>query len=123
MSKDNTAIESHNRLVAGTKVKGEITTENDIRIDGIFEGDIVCNRKIVIGAKGVINGTAKCANAEIIGTFNGNIEVTDTLIVQSTGRIEGDITTSILVVEPNAFFNGSCTMKEAKGTENGNSKK
>ena len=114
MAKENNPIESHNRLVAGTVVKGEITTENDIRIDGTLEGDIVCKRKIVIGNKGLVNGTVKCANAEIIGTLKGDIEVSETLIVQSTGRVEGDITTSVLVVEPNAYFNGSCTMRGEK---------
>ena len=115
MAKENT-IGSHNILAYGTTIKGGITADSDIRIDGTLEGDIDCKGKIVIGNKGVIIGNITCVNAEIIGTLNGSIVVSDTLTVQSTGKIEGDIKTSVLVVEPNAFFCGSCQM-EAKETD------
>jgi len=112
MAKENSTVGPHNTLVCGTVVKGDIFTENDIRIDGTLEGNLTCKGKVVIGNKGLIKGNIDCDSAEIMGTLNGEISVADKLVVQSTGKIEGNISTSVLVIEPNAFFCGSCTMEK-----------
>jgi cytoskeletal protein CcmA (bactofilin family) len=109
MAKEITSV-SHNSLAAGTTIKGEIITDNDIRIDGRVEGNIDCKGKVVIGQPGNIVGNIVCANAEIIGTLTGNLKTYEVLTIQATGRLKGDIQTKILVIEPNAVFNGSCLM-------------
>ncbi|GHT31342.1 hypothetical protein FACS189434_00890 [Bacteroidia bacterium] len=109
MAKEITAV-SHNSLAAGTTIKGEIITDNDIRIDGRVEGNIDCKGKVVIGQSGNILGNIVCTNAEIIGSLSGNLKTYEVLSIQSTGKITGDIQTKTLVIEPNAVFNGSCKM-------------
>ena len=54
------------------------------------------------------------ANAEINGKVNGNISIKDTLTLKATSRIEGDIATQILIIEPKAVFNGGCKMQHEK---------
>ena len=41
---------------AGTVLKGDIDSKNDIRIDGTIIGNIVCQAKIVIGVNGEVQG-------------------------------------------------------------------
>jgi cytoskeletal protein CcmA (bactofilin family) len=103
---------AHNALAFGSIIKGEIITDNDIRIDGTVEGNINSKGKVVIGPKGNIVGNINCANAEIIGSLNGDLRVYETLTIRSTGKIYGDINTEVLVIEPNAIFCGFCTMGE-----------
>ena len=82
----------------------------DFRIDGEVEGTINCNGKVVIGQKGYLKGSITCINAEVVGTVEGDINVSETLSLRSTSVIKGDVKTKILMVEPNAEFNGTCTM-------------
>lgn len=99
-----------NALTAGSKIIGTIIADSDIRIDGTVEGDIQSTGKTVIGEQGKVKGTIACQNAEIFGKVEGKIEVKQTLSLRSSGNIKGEVTTATLVVEPNAIFNGTCSM-------------
>ena len=69
MEMETTAI---NIITDGTHVKGDITATGDFRLDGVLEGNIQLNGKLVIGDSGVVNGNVLCQNANVIGTVNGN---------------------------------------------------
>jgi len=101
---------SFDTISKGCRITGQITTDSDIRIDGIIEGEIVCKGKIVIGPESLITGPLTCANVEIFGNVKGNMKVSDTLTLRSSAKISGNIKTKTLVVEPNAIFNGACSM-------------
>ena len=51
-----------------------------------------------------------CQNAYIDGRVNGNIEVTELLILSKTALVVGDIKIKKLVVEEGAKFTGNCVM-------------
>lgn len=103
----------YNALTYGSKIVGKIYADSDFRIDGEVEGTITCSGKVVIGQKGFLKGSISCANAEIIGTVEGDIVVTETLSLRATAVITGDVKTKTLMVEPNAVFNGTCSMRES----------
>lgn len=102
----------YNALTNGSKIVGKIFADSDFRIDGEVEGDISCNGKLIIGQNGKLNGTIVCVNAEIVGIVNGNITVSESLTLRSTAQIKGEVKTKVLVVEPNAVFNGTCSMRD-----------
>lgn len=106
----------YNALTNGSKIVGKIFADSDFRIDGEVEGTITCNGKVVIGQKGYLKGSISCLNAEIIGKVDGDIVVTETLSLRSTANIKGDVKTKVLMVEPSAVFNGTCSMKESTAT-------
>lgn len=83
-------------------------------MDGKVEGDISCNGKIVIGPKGSVTGNIVSENAEILGEVDGSVKVSAKLILKSTAIIKGDIYTQSLEIEPNARFNGACSMCSEK---------
>jgi len=101
----------YNSLTCGSVITGNIVSDSDFRIDGEINGNVECKGKIVIGRTGVFKGNIKCENAEIIGLLEGDIEVLETVTLRSSANLTGDIKTKFLVVEPNAIFNGSCSMK------------
>jgi len=102
----------YNALTNGSRIVGQIFADTDFRIDGEVEGTINCNGKVVIGQKGFLKGSISCVSAEIIGIVDGDIVVSETLSLRATAIITGDVKTKVLVVEPNAIFNGSCSMRE-----------
>ncbi|NDP19852.1 MAG: polymer-forming cytoskeletal protein [Paludibacter sp.] len=102
----------YNALTNGSKIVGKIFADSDFRIDGEVEGTINCNGKVVIGQKGFLKGSISCVNAEVIGTVEGDIVVSETLSLRATAVIKGDVKTKVLMVEPNAIFEGTCSMRE-----------
>lgn len=114
MAKENpSGLQVHNVLAAGTVIIGNISSPNDIRIDGKVEGNIACDGKVVVGQMGAIVGNIEAGNAEIMGTVTGNLTVSETLSLKATACFEGEIRTRILAIEPNAAFNGKCTVVQS----------
>ena len=107
---------SLNSLVKGTKIEGTITSENDIRIDGIIEGTLTCKAKVIIGPTGVIKGDVKCENAVIEGRFEGNLSVTQLLTVKEAAEVHGDVITNKLLVQSGATFNVTCRMGDNRNS-------
>lgn len=99
-----------NALTAGSKIIGTVIADNDIHIDGVIEGDVKCSGKVVIGEKGLLKGTITCQNAEVQGRMEGKLEVKQTLSLRATANIKAEVVTEVLIVEPNAIFNGTCSM-------------
>ncbi len=104
---DNSTI---NMLSSGTTIKGNISAVGDFRMDGILEGNIVLNGKLVVGESGKVIGNISCLNANIIGSVLGNITVKELLTLYGTASIKGDIVVNKLSVEPGASFTGTCKM-------------
>ena len=49
-------------------------------------------------------------NADIEGTLDGTINVKELLTLKSSAKLQGDISTNKLSIEPGAVFSGSCSM-------------
>ncbi|MDC3238629.1 polymer-forming cytoskeletal protein [Flavobacteriaceae bacterium] len=113
--KNNDINGHYSRIENSTKVKGDIVSEGDFRIDGILEGSIKTKGKVVVGKDGSIKGAVSCSSADVEGKINGNLFVSQTLNLRSTSIIDGDVVIGKLIVESGASFNASCSMnKEGK---------
>ncbi len=106
---------SINLVGNGTTIKGEIKSNGDIRIDGTLIGQVYSKGKIVVGNTGVIEGEIYCQNADFSGNIKAKVEVAELLTLKATSRLNGEIITSKLAIEPGARFTGNCTME--KGAE------
>jgi cytoskeletal protein CcmA (bactofilin family) len=95
---------------AGTSLKGDISSNGDLRIDGTLVGNINCTAKVVIGANGVVEGDITGHIADIMGKVSGTIKVKDLLQLRSSCAVSGNLYASKLQIEPSASFNGQCHM-------------
>ena len=62
----NSNTTQQNVISQDTKVIGNITSNSPIRIDGILEGNLSTQGKIVVGKSGSIKGQLKGVNADIV---------------------------------------------------------
>ena len=110
-----------NMIGSGTIITGDIQSKGDIRVAGTLKGSINTEGKVVLGANGTIEGDVICQDADISGTINAKITVSKLLSLKATARLNGDIVTSKLSIEPGATFTGSCSMgaviKDIKNVE------
>lgn len=110
-----------NIIGQGTSILGDINSNGDIRIDGTLKGSIKTEGKVVLGREGVVEGDVVCQNADISGTIKAKITVSNLLSLKETAKLNGDIVTNKLSIEPGAEFTGSCSMgaviREIKNAE------
>ena len=99
-----------NAIGQGSVIKGDITTEGDLRIDGTLIGSINTKGRLVLGETGLVEGEVVCQNALIAGTLKAKIQVHELLSLKSSANLFGDIITNKLAIEPGANFTGSCSM-------------
>jgi cytoskeletal protein CcmA (bactofilin family) len=103
-----------NIISEGTKIKGDIIANGDIRIDGELMGNISAKSKLVIGPNGKIEGQIICNNIEVSGYIKGKVTAKELINMKSTSQIVGDIVAGKLSIEPGALFSGSCVMNGSK---------
>lgn len=101
---------SASMIGAGTTLKGDITSNGDLRIDGTLKGNIIGSAKVIIGANGVVEGDISGQQADIMGKVAGSIKVKDLLQLKNGSLVNGNISAAKLQVEPSAVFNGQCHM-------------
>ena len=108
-------VNSISRISAGTVIKGEILSPNDIRIDGTFEGRIQSKGRVVVGESATIKGDIVCENVDLWGKVEGNLFVKDTLSLKEGCVVSGNLHIRRLSVELGSTFNGNCkTITEAE---------
>ena len=112
---ENNAI---NLIGVGTEIKGDISSNGDIRVDGKLQGNLKTKGKVVIGETGSVKGEIKCKNSDVEGNIEGKIQVVDLLSLKTTSHINGDIIARKLAIEPGAKFTGNCNMTSETEIQN-----
>jgi cytoskeletal protein CcmA (bactofilin family) len=99
-----------NSIMEGTSIEGEIRSDSNIRIDGRVKGTVNARGRVIVGQTGVIEGEVVCQSSDIEGMVIGKINCQDLLSLKATAKLQGDITTKKLAIEPGAVFTGNCSM-------------
>ena len=106
-TKPSSTSHALNSLVQGTHMEGKIKASSDIRIDGSIKGELHCEAKVIIGPSGEVDGTIKCQNAIIEGSFNGIMIVEELLNIRESAKVTGDVKYGKLNVQAGAVISGS----------------
>lgn len=99
-----------NSISFGSTLNGDLTSSGDVRIDGVLNGAIKTEGRLVLGEKGVIEGEVSCASAIIAGELKATIVAQELLTLKSTAKLSGEIIAGKLAIEPGAVFSGKCSM-------------
>ena len=93
-------------VAEGSHQTGELAIEGRIRIDGSFAGKIYSEERLDLGQNSLFEGDADVAEAEIAGTFIGNIRAREKLWVLPSGNIQGFIDAGITEIAPGGQITG-----------------
>jgi cytoskeletal protein CcmA (bactofilin family) len=99
-------------------IKGELTGNEDLTIDGKVEGTILLkDHNLTIGTNGRINAEVHAKTVTVVGEVVGNITADDKVEVEASGNVQGDIRAPRVVLSDGARFKGSIDMdrKQASG--------
>lgn len=106
-----------NMIGIGTTIEGTISSNENIRFDGILIGNLNTKGKVFVGQSGRVTGEIKCKNCEVEGVVEGKVRVEELLSLRSMSKLYGDIMTGKLAIEPGAIFTGKCDMGHKKEGE------
>ena len=89
------------RLTVGREISlsGEIASCDTLIIEGSVEANLQNCRDVDILESGIFRGTAEIDNADVRGTFEGNLIVRKRLLVRTGGQVSGTIRYGQLEVE------------------------
>ncbi len=94
-------------LGPGLQIKGEITGNEDLRLDSRVEGLIsIGGFRLTVGPGAHLNADVIAREAVISGEVNGDISAADRIEIMKSATIVGDITTGKIVIEEGAYFKG-----------------
>lgn len=114
--KDNAGDNSTTCVIAkGTFIEGKFTTSENVRIDGTIKGEVKCEKRIVMGDTGKIEGDVQALHSTIKGTIEGTVQIFDTLHLMDTAFIKGKIATKTLVVDEGARYEGELMVGDKQG--------
>ena len=96
------------RLGSTLHVKGEITGNEDLLIDGSVEGLVQLeDRKLTVGASAKVTADVIAREVVVYGNVKGNLRARDRIEIKKDGSVVGDLTTARISIEDGAYFKGS----------------
>jgi len=98
-------------------IKGEVSCEGVIRIEGSVEGNISGNGEITVAETGKVKGDITGRKVIVIGKVQGNITAKETVEVVSQAEVVGDIMGEKISIEEGAVIEGKCITKKPKLVE------
>ncbi len=104
----STASSGTARLGGSLHVKGEITGNEDLHIDGSVEGLVQLeDRKLTVGASAKVTADIIAREVVVYGNVKGNLRARDRIEIKKDGSVVGDLTTARIMIEDGAYFKGS----------------
>jgi len=115
-----TADRATARLGASLHVKGEISGNEDLLIDGSVEGLIQLDeRKLTVGTTAKVTADIIAREVVVYGTVKGNLRAKDRIEIKKDGSVNGDLTTARIMIEDGAYFKGSIEIDRSSEKESG----
>lgn len=96
------------------RVQGDFSGEGNVRVEGSVVGNLHTKGDVTVGQQAVIEAELKAHNALVAGKVKGNLTVTQSLTLQATANVLGDIKAVSLIVEEGAVINGRIVMSKEK---------
>jgi cytoskeletal protein CcmA (bactofilin family) len=97
-----------------TTLKGEITGDEDILVEGRVEGQIRISRDLRIGPTGSVKATIDAQSVVVSGEVIGDCSATIRVEIQASGKLTGNIRAPKIVIAEGAMFKGNSDMSARK---------
>lgn len=98
-------------ISADLRINGDLVCSGDVQVDGWVEGDIQ-SRNIVIGEGATVHGALSAETVRICGVVKGAVKA-DSVVLEKTARVTGDVLHKTLSIEEGAQLEGMCKRLDA----------
>lgn len=115
--KQSPAVTEATHIASGSKVVGRLAGNAELVVDGVVEGEIALDSRVVIGTDGKVKGEVRAKSVEVAGTVEGDIFGRDRVEVLASGKLEGDVVAPRVVIAEGAYFKGKVEMADPGGSQ------
>lgn len=99
-------------------VKGDITGGDDLLVDGSVEGTIQLEgRTITVGTAAKLKADINARDVVVSGQVKGNVRATRRIDIKKDASVVGNLTTSEIMIEHGAAFEGSIEIDNRDATK------
>lgn len=105
-SRTSETSESTSVLGRGSRVRGRVSGDGDLRVEGQIEGDVTLSGELSIDETGSITGDVDVASVTIAGALQGNVAARGAVTIRAGAKVEGNMSGAEVSLEEGASFAG-----------------
>ena len=94
----------------GITIEGELTSEDDVIIQGTLRGKLVSKDTVSVEHGAVVEADITASSLSVGGNITGNVTASDRVDLIPGGRLIGDVKASRLTIADGASFKGNVDM-------------
>ena len=104
----STAAGAPDCVGAGLRIRGELSGNADLLVEGTVEGPIrLADHKLTVGLSGKLTSDVVAREIIVHGSVKGNLRASERIEIMKNGSVIGDLTTARILIEDGASFKGS----------------
>jgi cytoskeletal protein CcmA (bactofilin family) len=107
MARPQTRTDSREAVIGrSTRVRGRISGEGSLLVEGAVEGDVTVTGDLVVGDAARLASNVDASTVTVRGELEGDIRARGVVRVEAGGRVRGDVSGEALALEDGAEFVG-----------------
>ncbi|MGB1125223.1 MAG: bactofilin family protein [Phycisphaeraceae bacterium] len=95
---------------ADSHFEGKLTFERTARINGKFDGTINGKGELQVSQNALCKADVQAGAVSVDGRIEGNVQAGDTVRLNGSGVVKGDINAAKMVMQEGASFYGMCAV-------------
>ena len=95
---------------AGITIEGEITSDEDVAVQGTLRGKLVAKDAVSVEHGGVVEADVTGGPVTVAGTVTGNINSSDRVDLQNGAKVVGNVRATRITIADGAQFKGNVDM-------------
>ncbi len=95
----------------GWHLKGRVYGKGAVVFRQVFEGELEIQGRLTVDPSAAVKGMFRSEEIHIRGAVEGSLEGTRMVTLETSARVDGDVTTPRLQMTAGAYLNGNITME------------
>lgn len=102
-------------LGADSTLEGVLQFKGQARLDGGFKGRIEGQGTLFIGPQAQVEAEVHSTRVVVSGNLVGNVQASERIELKSPGKLKGNISSPLVVMDEGVLFEGHCSMTGEAG--------
>lgn len=91
-------------------VRGRLSGEGMLRVDGQLVGEVSTRGRVVVGARGLMLAAVSTTTLDVEGQVRGDVVASESVAIRRGGRIDGDVRAKEVAIDDGGALHGSIAM-------------
>jgi cytoskeletal protein CcmA (bactofilin family) len=103
-------IEPASILDRHSEFEGTFRSQRDVRVEGNLKGNVTCDGTLFIAEGACVTASVDAEHINVAGDLSGEVRCRGRFQILPSGRVRAKVTTSSLVVQEGALYEGQLEM-------------